>query len=214
MYFKYGQEEIDYLKKKDKILGEAIDQIGHIWREVDADFFSSAIHHIIGQQISTKAQATVWNRIQILLGEVSPDAVCELSVKEMQGFGMTYKKAECILDFSGKVHFGEFDIEALKHMGDASAVKALSGLRGIGTWTAEMILLFSLERPDILSYGDLAIHRGLRMLYHHRDVSKELFEKYRRRYAPYGSVASLYLWAVAEGTIEGMRDYAPKKKRL
>jgi DNA-3-methyladenine glycosylase II len=109
LYFEYGEEEIDYLKKKDKILGEAIDQIGHILREVDVDLFSSVIHHIIGQQISTKAQATVWNRIQILLGEVSPEAVCELSVKEMQGLGMTYKKADYILDFSGKVHFGEFN---------------------------------------------------------------------------------------------------------
>jgi DNA-3-methyladenine glycosylase II len=210
--FEYGQEEIDYLKKKDKILGEAIDQIGHILREVDVDLFSSVIHHIIGQQISTKAQGTVWNRIQCLLGKVSPEAVCELSVKEMQGLGMTYKKAEYILDFSCKVHSGEFDIEALKYMDDSSAVKSLSSLRGIGEWTAEMILLFSLERPDILSYGDLAIHRGLRMLYHHRNVRKELFEKYKRRYAPYGSVASLYLWAIAGGSIDGMRDYAPKKK--
>lgn len=68
-----------------------------------------------------------------------------------------------------------------------------------------------MERPNILSYGDLAIHRGLRMLYHHREIDRKLFEKYRRRYSPYCTVASLYLWAIAGGAIPEMRDYSPKK---
>lgn len=76
-----------------------------------------------------------------------------------------------------------------------------------------MLMLFSMQRPNILSYDDLAIQRGLRMVYHHRRIDRKLFEKYRRRYTPYGSVASLYLWAVAGGAIEGMKDYAPNKKK-
>ena len=76
-----------------------------------------------------------------------------------------------------------------------------------------MILLFCLQRPDILSYDDLAIQRGLRMLYHHRKITRELFNKYQKRYSPYGSTAAIYLWAIAGGTIEGMKDYAPAKKR-
>ena len=76
-----------------------------------------------------------------------------------------------------------------------------------------MILLFCLQRPDIFSYDDLAIQRGLRMVYHHRQVGRALFEKYRRRYSPYGSVASLYLWAVAGGAVPELRDYAPQGKK-
>ena len=76
-----------------------------------------------------------------------------------------------------------------------------------------MLLLFCMERPDVFSYDDLALQRGLRMVYHHRRISRELFEKYRRRFSPWGSVASLYLWAVAGGAVEGMRDYAPAKKK-
>ena len=76
-----------------------------------------------------------------------------------------------------------------------------------------MILLFCLQRPDILSYDDLAIQRGLRMVYHHRAIDRRLFEKYRRRYSPYGSVASLYLWAVSGGAIPELKDYKPKSKR-
>ena len=83
---------------------------------------------------------------------------------------------------------------------------------GIGIWTAEMMMLHSLQRPDILSFGDLAMQRGLRMLYHHRKITRKLFEKYRRRYSPYGSVACIYLWAVSAGAVEGLKDYAPQEK--
>ena len=104
------------------------------------------------------------------------------------------------------------DLEALHTMSDEEVCRELSSLKGVGVWTAEMLMTFSMQRPDVFSFGDLAIHRGLRMLYHHRKIDKKLFEKYRRRYSPYGTVASLYLWAIAGGAIEGMRDYAPKKK--
>ena len=105
---------------------------------------------------------------------------------------------------------GGLDIESLQTKTDAEVCKALSRLDGVGKWTAEMLMLFSMRRQNILSYGDLAILRGMRMLYHHRRITRPLFEKYRRRYSPYGSVAGLYLWAVAGGAIQGMKDYAPK----
>lgn len=96
-------------------------------------------------------------------------------------------------------------------MSGEDVIRALCDLKGIGVWTAEMILLFCLQRPDVFSYDDLAIQRGLRMVYHHRGVDRRMFEKYRRRFSPYCSVASLYLWAVAGGAIPEMRDYKPQK---
>ena len=113
--------------------------------------------------------------------------------------GMSLRKAEYILDFARRVQSGEFDLEAVRRMDDGQAIAALTSLRGVGVWTAEMILLFCLQRPDVLSYDDLAIRRGLRMLYRHKALDRERFERYRRRYSPCGSVASLYLWAVACG---------------
>jgi DNA-3-methyladenine glycosylase II len=74
-----------------------------------------------------------------------------------------------------------------------------------------MLMIFSMQRSDVLSYGDLAIHRGLRMVYRHRTIDKATFYKYWKRYTPYASVASLYLWAVAGGATEEMKDYSPKK---
>ena len=142
-----------------------------------------------------------------------PEAIDRLSMEELQGFGITFKKAAYIRNATRKVMDGTFDIQALYTMDDNEVCTRLSELDGIGVWSAEMLMLFSMQRPNILSFGDLAIQRGLRMVYHHRKITRELFEKYRRRFSPYNSVASLYLWAVAGGAIEGMKDYAPKNKR-
>ena len=212
MYFAYGEEETDYLKKKDKRMAEVIDRIGHVERKVDTDLFSAVVHHIVGQQISTKAQETIWQRMLSALGEVNAETVLAAGVSKLQSLGMTFKKAEYITDFAEKVHTGAFDLAAVERMSDADAIEALRALKGIGVWTAEMILLFCMQRPDIFSYDDLAIQRGLRMVYHHREIDRALFEKYRRRFSPYCSVASLYLWAVSGGAIPEMKDYKPKFK--
>lgn len=212
-YFPYGEKELAYLRKKDKKLSAVIDRVGHIERAVDDDLFSAVVHHIVGQQISTKAQATVWARVQNALGTVDAEHVLGYGEANLQSLGISFRKAEYITDFAEKVHTGAFDLDAVAHMDDADAIRALSSLKGIGVWTAEMILLFCLQRPDILSYDDLAIQRGLRMVYHHRAIDRRLFEKYRRRYSPYGSVASLYLWAVSGGAIPELKDYKPKSKR-
>lgn len=214
MYFKYGEKEIIYLKNKDKRLKEIIEKIGRINREIDTDLFSSVIHHIIGQQVSTKAQITIWNRMQEDLKVVNADTILSTSVSQLQSYGMTFRKAEYIKDFAQKVHDGLFDLQAIWNMPDEEAIHQLSSLKGIGVWTAEMILLFCMERPNIFSYDDLAIQRGLRMVYHHRKITRELFEKYRRRFSPYCSVASLYLWAVAGGAIPDMKDPKPKNKKI
>lgn len=213
MYFAYGETETEYLKKKDKKLAEVIDKIGHVEREVDPDLFSAVVHHIVGQQISTKAQHTIWQRMRDAYGQVTPEAIGNTETSRLQSFGITFRKAEYIKDFAGKVLRDEFNLAAVEQMPDEEAIAALSGLKGIGVWTAEMILLFCLQRPNVFSYGDLAILRGMRMVYHHRKIDRELFEKYRRRLSPYCSVASLYFWAVAGGAVGGMKDYAPQKRK-
>jgi DNA-3-methyladenine glycosylase II len=176
LYFRYENKETDYLKSRDKRLGKAIDTIGPIKRPVDRDLFSSVIHHIIGQQISTAAQKTIWQRMMAALGEVNTDTIMANTVEELQKLGMTFKKAGYIRDFADRVKCGAFDIEALNNKSDGEVIFELSALKGIGVWTAEMIMTFCMQRPDVFSFGDLAIHRGLRTLYHHENVDKKLFE--------------------------------------
>ncbi len=206
------EKELAYLKKKDKRLGAVIDMLGPLERDTDSDLFASVVRHIVGQQISTAAQATIWRRMTQALGEITPKSVFATELQALQSCGITFKKAEYIKDFAQKVYEGVFDMDALSEKSDDEVIAALSALKGVGIWTAEMLMLFCMQRRDILSFGDLAIQRGLRMLYHHRKIDRTLFEKYRRRYSPCGSVASLYIWAVANGAIPGMRDYAPAKE--
>lgn len=111
MYFEYGETEIAYLKSKDKKMAEVIEQVGFIKREVDTDLFSSVIHHIIGQQISTKAQATIWKRLSDSLGTVNAETILEADPAQLQSLGMTFRKVEYIRDFADKVHSGVFDLE-------------------------------------------------------------------------------------------------------
>jgi 3-methyladenine DNA glycosylase/8-oxoguanine DNA glycosylase len=92
---------------------------------------------------------------------------------------------------------GEIDFARFHEMADREIIDQLLSLRGIGVWTAEMLLLFSLSRPDVVSWGDQAIRRGMMNLYGLKKLTKEQFYRYRRRYSPYGSVASLYLWALS-----------------
>ena len=201
--FEYGDSEINYLKGRDKKLAAAIDKIGLIRREVNPDLFSALVNSIIGQQISTKAQVTIWGRMTDAFGKVTPQAVLACTEAQLQGFGISFRKASYIRGAAQRVADGTLDITALGAKSEAEIRDELVRLPGIGIWTAEMLMLFSMQRPDIVSYGDLAIHRGMQMLYQHEKITKPLFEKYRRRYSPHGSVASLYLWAIAGGAIEG-----------
>ncbi|WP_281612928.1 DNA-3-methyladenine glycosylase [Flammeovirga sp. SubArs3] len=211
-FFEYDQEAIDHLKQKDKKLGEVIDQIGLIKRETYPDLFEAIIKSIVGQQISTKAQVTILRRLSDKIGTIEPKAIDALSTEELQSLGMSFRKVGYIKDFAEKVVNKEFDIDALHSMNDEEVSTTLSALNGIGPWTAEMMMIFSMQRPNILSYGDLAIHRGLRMIYRHRKIDKEKFQRFWKRYTPYASVASLYLWAVAGGHIEGITDPQTRKE--
>ena len=212
-YFIYGQEEIDYLKSKDKKLSAAIDKIGLIKRSVIPDLFSALISSIIGQQISAKAHKTIWIRMQDALGKVNPETILAQSDSELQNLGLTFRKVDYIKNVAEKVQTEELNLSNLVNLSDEEVIVELSKLKGIGVWTAEMIMILSMQRKDILSYGDLAILRGMRMLYHHRELSKENFYKYKRRYSPYNSVASLYLWAIAGGAIPEMKDRSSKIKK-
>jgi DNA-3-methyladenine glycosylase II len=94
-------------------------------------------------------------------------------------------------------------------MSNEDLILVLDDLKGIGRWTAEMLLIFSLNRMDIFSKQDLGIKRGISMIYHHQKITDDLMKKYEKRYSPYGSLASLYLWEISSGQY-GHQDYQVK----
>lgn len=155
MDFPYGETEIAYLRARDLKLGAAMDRIGPIHREVDPDLFSSVIHHIIGQQVSMAAQRTVWQRLQAAAGTLVPETVAAMPAEALQALGMTRRRALYILEFARKVASGDFDLDALAEMEDREVLARLTSLRGVGPWTAEMLLIFGLRRPDVVQLGRL-----------------------------------------------------------
>ncbi len=195
--FEYGQLEIEYLKSKDKKLGAAIDKIGMIKREITPDPFTALVSSVVSQQISSKAAETVWGRLYKLLGNITPETLAQADLSKIQGCGMSQRKAGFIKGIVDAAIAGKVDFNTLHTLTDGEIIKKLTSLHGVGIWTAEMILIFSLCRPDVVSYKDLAIRRGMMNLYGFKELSKEKFERYRKRYSPYGSVASLYLWALS-----------------
>jgi len=195
--FRYGSTEIDHLGKRDKKLGKVIEEIGMIERGVTPDLFTALVASVASQQVSAKAAETVWNRMEDRFGTITPEAIAAIPAEEIQQCGMSMRKAGYIKGIGDAVAAGNLDLEELHELPDEDVIARLSALDGVGVWTAEMLLIFSMERPDVVSWGDLAIRRGMMRLYGKEAIDRVAFERYRKRYSPYGSVASLYLWEIS-----------------
>ncbi len=197
--FRYGQAELDYLRARDEALGRAIDRLGVIERPVMRDLFAALVHSVVAQQISGAAAATIWSRMLARFGAVTPQIIQAAAVEDIQQCGVSMRKATYIKGIGEAVAGGSLDLAALPDLPDDEVIARLSSLRGIGVWTAEMVLIFAMQRPDVVSWGDLGIRRGMMRLYGHPTLDRPTFERYRQRYSPYGSTASLYLWRIAAG---------------
>lgn len=196
-YFQYGKKELAHLQAADKKLSALIEQIGLIKRPVIPDLFTALVRSIVGQQISSKACQTVWQRIINKLGTITPSVIYALSIEELQGFGISFRKANYIHSAAQEIITGNLDLNLLHNLSDKEVCAKLTKLNGVGIWTAEMLMIFSMQRPNILSWGDFAIQKGLRILYQIPEIDKNTFNQYWERYTPYASVASLYLWELA-----------------
>jgi DNA-3-methyladenine glycosylase II len=195
--FRYGSTEIDHLGKRDKKLGKVIEEIGMIERGVTPDLFTALVASVASQQVSAKAAETVWNRIEDRFGTITPEVIAAIPAEKIQQCGMSMRKAGYIKGIGDAVAAGNLDLEELHELPDEEVIARLTALNGVGVWTAEMLLIFSMERPDVVSWGDLAIRRGMMRLYGKEAIDRAAFERYRKQYSPYGSVASLYLWEIS-----------------
>jgi DNA-3-methyladenine glycosylase II len=196
-YFNYGQEDIDYLMGVDATLGAVMARMGKVERVIIPDLFAALVYAIVGQLISVKAVYTIWERMQDQLGEISPQNMAIHTADDIQKCGMTMKKAVCIQNIAHTIAQGAFNLDELRDLPDAEVIQKLVTLKGVGKWTAEMLLMNSMERRDIVSWGDIAIRRGMMKLYGHTTLTKEQFEQYRLTYSPLGSVAAIYLWKIS-----------------
>ena len=203
-YLKYGEREVRHLSTVCPELGRVIDRLGFLERPVEPDLFTALASSIVSQQITGKVAQTIWGRlvktaelklaVEPLKSAVSPEIFSLLSTEELRACGLSQRKAEYITGIASAAVEGTLDFESLRSLDDADFIRELVKLRGVGEWTAEMMLIFSLERPDVLSWGDFAIKNGIKKLFGLETLSRMQFEEIRETFSPYNTVASLYLW--------------------
>lgn len=128
-YFEYGEKEVAWLKSRDKVLGAAIDEIGHIQRPVIPDLFMALVNSIVGQQISTKAHTTIWNRMLERFTPMTPESIGAVSIEELQTVGISMRKASYIKDIAEAVLDGSFDLIHLHTLPDDEICVRFAGLK-------------------------------------------------------------------------------------
>ncbi len=161
------------------------------------DAYGALLRAIVGQQLSTKAARTIYGRVIDLFdgSTPSPEQLLEADETDLRGAGLSGRKVEYIRDLASHVIEGELELERLDDLDDEAVIEEIVAVRGLGVWTAEMFLMFHLERPDVLSGGDLGIRKAIQIEYGLEEMPAptkvlEIGEPWR----PHRSLASLYLW--------------------
>jgi len=190
------RKAVNHLRKSDPILRGIIERVGPCRMEAGPAEFSSLAESIVYQQLNGKAAATIFERFLALAGEpLTPEGVLKLTDAQLRSVGLSKQKSSYLKDLSVKTQEGLLDFAALPGLDDDEVIKHLTQVKGIGVWTAQMFLMFTLKRPNILPTGDYGVQAAIRRHYKKRKMPKpDVMEKIARPWAPYRSVACWYLW--------------------
>ena len=187
------------LARRDPVLRDLMRAIGPcgLGRDGHTDPFRALARAIVGQQLSVKAAATIGARFEALFdGPPTPAALARLSDVQLRGVGLSGQKLGYLRDLSRRMLDGSLVLADLDAMTDDEVIAALTAVKGIGRWTAEMFLMFRLKRPDVLPVGDLGIVRAIERAYRLRKTpTPERMLAIGERWRPYRTVACWYLWA-------------------
>jgi len=181
-------------------MGVLIERVGCVeWRPTGDDRFAVLVRAIVGQQLSGHAAWAIYGRLAEQIG-LTPEAVAAASEGELLGVGLSHRKAEYVHGIARAVLDGDVDLDALDELPDEDVVTELTGLRGIGTWSAQMFLLFALGRPDVLVADDLGIRAAAGRLFGlDRPATAAEVRTAGERWKPYRSAATLYLFRSGGG---------------
>jgi DNA-3-methyladenine glycosylase II len=187
------------LLRRDPVLAALIRQYGpcRLGDALRVDHFSALVRAIIFQQLSTKAASTIHGRLLALLrdGQVSPEAVAAISEQQFRAAGISRQKVLYLRDLCAKISSGAVQLDAVEALDDEDVIAALTTVKGIGRWTAEMFLMFRLQRPDVLPVGDLGILTAVQRAYGLRKrPTPDRLRRLGEAWKPYRSVACWYLW--------------------
>jgi len=190
------RKAILHLKKCDPILRGIIERVGPFRMEFGPPEFSSLAESIVYQQLNGQAAATIFQRFAALAGEpLTPEGILKLSDAQLRSVGLSKQKSAYLKDLAAKTRDGLLDFAKLPGLPDDEIVRHLTQVKGIGEWTAQMFLMFTLKRQDVLPTGDYGVQAAIKKHYRKRKLPKpKEMEKIARPWAPYRSVACWYLW--------------------
>jgi len=187
------------LMRRDPVLAVTIRQIGAcgMASRLLTDHLTTLVRAIVGQQLSSKAAATIFGRLRALFpdGQITVDGLQALSDAALRGVGLSSQKLAYLRDLSARIADGRLLLNELDELSDEQVIERLTAVKGFGRWTAEMFLMFRLQRPDVLPVGDLGICTAVQRIYRLRLRPKpERLIKIGEAWRPYRSIACWYLW--------------------
>lgn len=192
----YSQVKAHFKKADPKILAvlETLDISDWLEDRASEDHFYNLVRNIIYQQLAGKAASTIFARFEKLVKQVRPENIIKFEDQAFRDVGLSWAKAKYVKDLAAKVKSGEVVLDHLESHSNVEVIAELTKVKGIGQWTAEMFLLFTLHRENIFSYGDLGLKNGIIKLYGTKNPSLSQIAKIVSKYTPFESYASIALW--------------------
>ncbi len=189
-------KEAEEFLSKDKYIGPLIKKYGpcKISPLKPSKYFIDLVESIVSQQLSGKAAKTIFGRVKEGVGEVTPENILKVSDEKFRSFGLSRQKLSYIKDLSQKVKDKTLKIKTLNKLSDEEVERELVLVKGIGVWTAQMFLMFTLGRSDVFPSGDLGIKNGITKLLK-KELKVQEMEQFAIRWKPFRTVASWYIWA-------------------
>jgi len=187
---------INHLKKSDPVLRAIIERVGPFRMEYGPPEFHSLAEAIVYQQLNGKAAVVIFNRFAALAGEpLTPAGIVKLTDEQMRSVGLSKQKSSYLRDMAERAMSGQLDFSKLHEMPDEEVIKHLTQVKGVGVWTAQMFLMFTLRRPNVLPTGDFGVQSAIKRHYNKRKLPKPAqMEKLAKSWEPYRSIACWYLW--------------------
>lgn len=197
------RKALAHLKEVDPVMARVIDSVGSCKLSLrdQGSHFDAICRSIVFQQLSGKAAGTIHGRFEGLYGGRSPlpAELTETSDERLRGAGLSRGKSAYLKDLAVRVVSGELPVETLHELSDEDVITALTRVKGIGRWTAQMFLMFRLGRPDVLPDLDLGIQKGVQIAYRLRKLPPpERVKKIGAKWAPYRTIASWYMWRLVD----------------
>lgn len=199
LHYDLDNEKVKYLITTDDKLGKLIKYINKTELIIEEDGFKCIVKYIIGQQISDKARETIWQRVCAILKNITPENILAINDNELRKVGLSERKINYIKILASAVISEDINFYDFKELTNEEIIKKLTALKGIGQWTAEMYLIFSLGRENVLSKGDGTIRRTIQWMYDLEKLpSSEILLKYFNSWTQYATIVSSYLWKSIE----------------